>query len=57
MARLASLALLKSDFEILAFLSHSIKNARQNLFFQSERIDPEKTSAELYIHYKSTESL
>jgi len=59
--RVANLAFLKPDFEILAFFEHlsfgfvgRSKKARQNLaFFQSERLGSGKTLPKLHIQYKS----
>ena len=49
--------LFKPNFEILAFLTHSlflkIKKGRQNLAFLSEWPDSGKAFSELHIHYKS----
>jgi len=59
-SRLASLTLLKADFEILAFFEHlwlflkmkKTKNRFFSVFFQSERLGSGKTLSELHFHYK-----
>ena len=50
--RVAHLTFLKTDFEILAFFENQ-KQPDKSGFFQSERLDSDKTLSELHIHYKS----
>jgi len=58
--KVANLAFLKADFEILAFFEHLWhfldvkKKQTKSGFFQSERLGSAKTLSELHIHYKST---
>jgi len=59
-SRVANLAYLKPDFEILAFLTHFAFFENQNkpneiwwLFFHSEKLGSGKTLSEPHIHYKS----
>jgi len=51
--RVVNLAFLKPDFEILACFQHTSQNLVFSGFFQSERLDSDKTLSELYVHYKS----
>ena len=61
--RVANLAFLKPDFEILALFDHlwlflEVKKSQTKsgffwLFFQSDRLGSGKTLSELHIHYKS----
>jgi len=56
--RVANLALLKPDLEILAFLTPSAfletkKGQTKSGFFQSEKLSSGKTLSQLHIHYKS----